>query len=195
MLRLSISRLLFRAKADADRPPAGCTAGQGPRSHVARNAASSRVSATPPLGPSDAPCDRGEVLLRVCRMPAPFFSQERRVALCAWLLAGRQCHEDSTSSSASGRRRSRVARYVANRMGAGLSVAADHHDRAGSGGRCNSSVAPARTIFLPIIVVHDRVDANRNGLHHAGDRNGLHRLIRSSTLSFGTHFASTCFFN
>src|SRR5262249_36603417 len=36
MLRLSISRLLFLTKADADRASAECTVGQGPRSHAAR---------------------------------------------------------------------------------------------------------------------------------------------------------------
>ena len=61
MLRLSISRLLFLTKADADRASAGCTVGQGPRSHAARNAAF--------IG-NDEPCHASEQRDRLVRVAA-----------------------------------------------------------------------------------------------------------------------------
>jgi len=61
MLRLSISRLLFQTKADADRASAECTVGQGPRSHAARNAAF--------IG-NDEPCHASEQRDRLVRVAA-----------------------------------------------------------------------------------------------------------------------------
>ena len=61
MLRLSISRLLFLTKADADRASAECTVGQGPRSHAARNAAF--------IG-NDEPCHASEQRDRLVRVAA-----------------------------------------------------------------------------------------------------------------------------
>ena len=68
MLRLSISRLLFSTKADADRASAGCTVGQGPRSHAARNAAF--------IG-NDEPCHASEQRDRLVRVGS-WVSRNRR---------------------------------------------------------------------------------------------------------------------